>query len=237
MQAGAVTPRPAATLILVRDGAAAPEFLLLKRSASARFMPNAHVFPGGALDPEDSSAAAYALCAGLDDAAASRMLGVPEHGLAYYVAAIRETFEECALLLAYGCGGGALAQDEIAKLSGNPGETSFAVACAARGWRLAVDRLLYFAHWITPLSMPRRFDTRFFLAQAPEQQAAALVSAEMQELEWLGARAALKRHVSGELLLMSPTIALLTEMAAFPDVGALVCHAQGARIIETVIPD
>src|SRR5271156_4623526 len=101
-----VTPRLAATTILVRARGDQPELLLLKRGEHARFMPNAYVFAGGALDLGDESADVYALCNGLDDGLASEQLELPSNGLRFFVAAVREAFEECGLLLAYGSRGG-----------------------------------------------------------------------------------------------------------------------------------
>src|SRR6202011_3732506 len=89
-----VTPRLAATTILVRARGTQPEILLLKRGEHARFMPNAYVFAGGALDPKDESAEVRDLCAGLDDRSASERLQLPSNGLPFFVAAVREAFEE-----------------------------------------------------------------------------------------------------------------------------------------------
>src|SRR5262249_17252466 len=95
-----VTPRPAATVTLVRDGAEGLEVLMMRRTLQSGFVPGNYVFPGGSVDRADADAAVYACCDGLDDAAASGRLGIAEHGLAYWVAAIRESFEEAGLLLA-----------------------------------------------------------------------------------------------------------------------------------------
>src|ERR1700679_1545793 len=175
-----VTPRLAATTILVRARGDQPELLLLKRGEHARFMPNAYVFAGGALDLSDESADVYALCNGLDDELASEQLELPSNGLRFFVAAVREAFEECGLLLAYDAGG------DIADLSSwdesrlretrleiATGRLTFADLCRAQGWRLAVDKLAFFSHWITPPGRVR-FDTRFFLCSAPLRQTPSL---------------------------------------------------------------
>ena len=99
-----VVPRPASTLIVVRAGADAPEILLMKRHARSRFMPDAYVFAGGSLDAADAGERMYGLCANLQDARASEILGVPRDGLQFFVAAVRECFEECGILFAYDCG-------------------------------------------------------------------------------------------------------------------------------------
>lgn len=237
---GAVQPRPAASLIIVRPGKLAPEVLLLKRSASARFMPNVHVFPGGALDASDQANGLQAQCAGLDEAAANRVLRTAAQGLGYFVAAIRETFEECGLLYAYARDETLVAEADVASLLSASREDRAAqglwAACAAGGWRLATDRLSFFGHWITPPYMPRRFDTRFFLARAPEAQRAALMSDEMQALCWLSAREALECQERGELLLTTPTQTLLGELAGFGELDALLEYARTPRIIDPITP-
>src|SRR5580698_10608655 len=101
-----ITPRLAATTILVRARGTEPELLLLKRGEHARFMPNAYVFAGGALDLRDEGAEVYALCEGMDDAGASEKLRLPSNALRFFIAAVREAFEECGLLLAYDADGG-----------------------------------------------------------------------------------------------------------------------------------
>lgn len=237
-----VAPRLAATTILVRARGDQPEILLLKRGEHARFMPNAYVFAGGALDFGDESAEAYALCNGLDDGLASAQLELPSNGLRFFVAAVREAFEECGLLLAYDEGG------EIADLSMwdqsrlremrlkiSTGELTFAEACRAQGWRLAVDKLAFFSHWITPPGRVR-FDTRFFLGRVPSRQIASLAGNEMSRLVWRTAAEALAEHARKELLLMYPTRAILKEIAALRDIEELFDFASQPRKIAPITP-
>jgi 8-oxo-dGTP pyrophosphatase MutT (NUDIX family) len=175
---------------------------LLKRGEHARFMPNAYVFAGGALDPNDESADVYSMCDGLDDARASEQLELPSNGLRFFVAAVREAFEECGLLLAYDASG------EIVDLSSwdesrlreirlkiSAGRLTFAELCRAQGWRIAVDKLAFFSHWITPPGSVR-FDTRFFLCSVPPRQTASLAGNEMSQLVWRTAAEALAEHAS-----------------------------------------
>ena len=96
-----VTPRPAATLILVRDAGHGLEVLLAKRTQLANFAGGAHVFPGGAVDDTDSAPELAAFASGVDDAEASRRLGIARGGIGYWIAAIRECFEEAGLLFAH----------------------------------------------------------------------------------------------------------------------------------------
>jgi 8-oxo-dGTP pyrophosphatase MutT (NUDIX family) len=237
-----VTPRPAATTILVRARGSQPEILLLKRGEHARFMPNAYVFAGGALDPQDESAEARELCEGLDDKAASERLQLPSNGLRFYVAAVREAFEECGLLLAYDSRGELVdltTWDEAhlrdARLQLSEGRLSLAALCEAHDWRLAVDKLAFFSHWITPPGT-LRFDTRFFLSLAPPRQNASLAGNEMSELAWHTAAEALAEYASGRLLLMFPTRAILKDIAEFRDIDALFEFASRLRNITAITP-
>jgi 8-oxo-dGTP pyrophosphatase MutT (NUDIX family) len=237
-----VTPRLAATTILVRARGDQPEILLLKRGEHARFMPNAYVFAGGALDLGDESAEVYALCDGLDDGLASEQLELPANGLRFFVAAIREAFEECGLLLAYDDRGDIAdlsAWDEArlreARLKISSGRLSLAELCRAQGWRLAVDKLAFFSHWITPPGSVR-FDTRFFLCSVPPRQTASLVGNEMSQLVWHTAAEALAEHARKKLLLMYPTRAILKEIAAIRSIEELFDFARRPRKIEPITP-
>src|SRR5882724_6038840 len=237
-----VTPRLAATAIVVRARGTQPEILLLKRGERARFMPNAYVFAGGALDPGDESADACDLCQGLDDRCASERLQLPSNGLRFFIAAVREVFEECGLLLAYDSRGELVdlsSWDESrlreVRLQLSAGQLSLAALCKAQGWRLAVDRLAFFSHWITPPGR-LRFDTRFFLSLAPPKQHAFLAGIEMAELLWCTAAVALAEHASGRLLLMFPTRTILKQIAEFRDIDALIEFAGRPREIKPITP-
>jgi len=96
-----VAPRDAATVVLLRDGAEGIEVFMLKRNLNSDFVGGAYVFPGGGVDPEDRADDLDAVCEGRADADASTRIGVERGGLAFWVAAIRESFEEAGVLLAY----------------------------------------------------------------------------------------------------------------------------------------
>jgi 8-oxo-dGTP pyrophosphatase MutT (NUDIX family) len=237
-----VTPRLAATTIVVRARGTQPEILLLKRGEHARFMPNAYVFAGGALDPDDESADARDLCRGLSDRCASERLQLPSNGLRFFIAAVREVFEECGLLLAYDAHGELVdltRWDESRlrefRLQLSAGQLSLAALCKTQGWRLAVDKLAFFSHWITPPGR-LRFDTRFFLSLAPRKQHAVLAGNEMSELVWRTAAEALAEHAGGRLLLMFPTRAILKEIAEFRSIDALFEFASRPREIKAITP-
>jgi 8-oxo-dGTP pyrophosphatase MutT (NUDIX family) len=239
-------PRPASTVMVVRDGSdpVAPlEVLMLRRNVRSEFVGGAHVFPGGAVDSADGGAAAAELCTG-DDAAASAVLGVDGGGLAYWVAAVRECFEEAGILLAVPRHGGHLplaGPDDAARFVAhrqalNDGTLSFAGLCRREGLRVPVDRIHYFAHWITPEGLPRRYDTRFFVTAAPPGQVPAHDAAETVADVWIRPADALARHRAGEMELILPTIRNLQAIGRFPTAAAVLGVAAGVRRVPSVTP-
>jgi 8-oxo-dGTP pyrophosphatase MutT (NUDIX family) len=221
-------PQPASTVTLVRDAPRGLEVLMLQRSHSLKFMPGVYVFPGGALDAADSSPEIHALCTGLEDEAASLALGVERGGLAYWVAAIREAFEEAGILLAYDASG------SLVSLSGEAAERylghrsslderrgDFGAIVRDEGLRLAADRLTYFGHWITPASAPRRYDTRFFLAVAPERQEARHDNYETIAHVWVRPQDALDLRASETLNMRFPTVRTLERFLGCSTVAEL----------------
>ncbi len=219
--------RNAATLLVVRDSSAGMEVLMLRRPERAGDLySGACVFPGGVVERHDRNL--YACCAGVDDARASSRLGVRDHGLEYFIAAIRECFEEAGLLFAYQDDG---SMADPARLAG---ETNFAELCRKFDLRLAVDRLAYHSHWLTPPGLPKRFDTRFFLAVAPASQAVHLDQHEAVAHYWLRPDEALVRKL--ELKLRPATRRTLETLAAFATADECYQHALKSRHIEMQIP-
>ncbi len=242
-----VVPRPAATVIVVRDGPhpiAPLEVLMLQRNLRADFVGGAHVFPGGGVDPGDGGPRTARLCVGLGDDAASATLGVASAGLAYWVAAVRECFEESGLLFACRADGTAISfadpgvADRLAaqRAALNARERSFLEICESEGLFLAVGALHYFAHWITPEGSSRRYDTRFFVARAPEGQSPAHDVGEMVADLWVRPSDALERYRAGEMELILPTIENLQAIARFPTAQELLDAACAAGEIPTVLP-
>lgn len=237
------TPLPAATVTLVRDSAHGLEVLMLQRNFSLGFMPGVHVFPGGALDAADDSPELHALCVGLDDTAASRALGLERGGLAYWIAAIREAFEEAGILLAYDAGGGIVALSGAAaeryhahRHALDKGRSDFATIARGEGLRLATDRLLYFGHWITPVGIPRRYDTRFFLASAPEKQEARHDNSETIAHAWVQPQEALDLCAREALNMRFPTIKTLERFAACTTTAELIAAITATREVQTLQP-
>jgi glyoxylase-like metal-dependent hydrolase (beta-lactamase superfamily II)/8-oxo-dGTP pyrophosphatase MutT (NUDIX family) len=239
-----VTPRPAATLILVRDTSSGIEVFMLQRTHGAAFGPGKYVFPGGAVDSGDSDGSFEAHCAGYDDGGASRVLGVKEGGLAYSVAAIRECFEEAGILLAYDKSGRFLEAeessgfDEMSSLRQELATTdmSFGDFCRSHELRLAFDKLVYVSHWITPVGLPRRFDTRFFVSVAPDKQVASHDNSETIGNAWIRPSEALERHRAGEIDMMFATVKSLEMLARFQETDALINHVRGLDPVPAFLP-
>lgn len=230
-------PRPAATLVVVRDGAQGLEVLLLLRAERGDHNSGAWVFPGGLVDAADRQA--HAACHGCDDAAASRRLGVEAGGLDFHVAAIRECFEECGLLFAVDDRGAAPDAAAIAQLHDwrarlHRGEVGLADFLQRHALRLDAGRLAYLSHWLTPLGRAKRFDARFFIAQAPAGQVALHDGSEMTDHRWLRPADAL---AAGDALkLMGPTRATLHTLAGFESAQAALAWAAAAREVPRIFP-
>jgi glyoxylase-like metal-dependent hydrolase (beta-lactamase superfamily II)/8-oxo-dGTP pyrophosphatase MutT (NUDIX family) len=217
------------------------EVLLMHRTKTMDFAGGAHVFPGGAVDPADAALAAA--CTGLGDVAASRRLEIATGGLAYWICAIRECFEEAGLLYAYAGDDlvhfdSPLAREDAPSLRRalNAGETTFAATIDALGLRLATDRLAYLSHWITQAGRPRRYDTRFFIAAAPEHQRPMHDAGETVAHEWVAPRDALDRHARGEMQLMFPTLKTLELLAKFDRVADALDYAHTPRAMPPMSP-
>jgi 8-oxo-dGTP pyrophosphatase MutT (NUDIX family) len=220
---------PAATVTIVRDARDGIEVLMMRRNLKSGFVPGMYVFPGGGLDDADLLFKNNGLCNCLDDASASGMLGVAADGLAYWAAAIREAFEESGLLLARN-GAGSLVTLTDAEIAArfdaqrrqlNAGELDFAALIAAESLQLAADQLVYFAHWITPVTAPRRYDTRFFMAEAPPEQEPFHDDHETIAATWISPAGALTLHQRGEFEMRTPTVRTLETFANCNDVASL----------------
>jgi 8-oxo-dGTP pyrophosphatase MutT (NUDIX family) len=202
-----------------------------RRHDRSGFVGGAYVFPGGRVDAED--AIDPARCAGLDEAAANRTLGLATGGLAHVVAAIRECFEEAGVLLAYDRAGVLLdfadpaveARFERLRDQLNAGTVTLREIVEGEDLRLAMDRLAYWSHWITPVGEPRRFDTRFFVTQAPEGQAAAHDEWELTHSEWVTPREAIAKALRREWTVIFPTLMNLKALARHDTAAGAVAWA------------
>lgn len=231
--------RPAATIMLMRDGADRPEILLLRRARSAGFVPGAYVFPGGRVDASDAEAHIVEHLDGLDAPAAALRLELPDGdppALAYYLASIREAFEETGILV--GRRGDSrpaptAAEDEaIDALRGllMDDEVTFAEALDRMLCRIDGGSVEYLAHWITPEPEPRRYDTRFFAARVPSDAEAVIDPREMTDAVWITASDALARNLDGTLPMVFPTIHTLQAVERFASVDEILDDLRGRRI-------
>jgi glyoxylase-like metal-dependent hydrolase (beta-lactamase superfamily II)/8-oxo-dGTP pyrophosphatase MutT (NUDIX family) len=230
--------RTAASLLLVRDGAAGLEVLMIRRAERVGDQRSgAAVFPGGVLDTRDADA--YQHCLGDDDTAWSRRLGVAARGQDYLVAAVRETFEEVGLLLARHTDGRPLNPPHLAALRPwrdrlQDGRASAADFCAAEGLQFDLRGLVYMAHWLTPPGAPKRFDTRFFICLAPQDQEAQADLGEAVELMWLTPAQALERERG--LTLLPVTRRTLQDLARHSNASHAMAWARGLTQVPLIMP-
>ena len=216
-------PRPAATVLLLRDTQAGLEVLMTRRSATASFAPGAYVFPGGGIDAADASA---------HDIAARRATQADER-LTQAIAAIRESFEELGVLLARHADGRAADARDIAALDRH---ARFVAQCRERGLVLAADEVFLLAHWITDRDLPRRFDVPFLVARMPAGQVPVADEAEQFEPLWVRPADALARHRAGHFFMIFPTIRTLERLEKFASVDAVLAACASEKPLWTSCP-
>jgi glyoxylase-like metal-dependent hydrolase (beta-lactamase superfamily II)/8-oxo-dGTP pyrophosphatase MutT (NUDIX family) len=221
--------RPAATLILLRAGPSGLETLMLQRSPSAAFLGGAYVFPGGSLDASD---AAPARVIGLTEAQANQRLGLAGGALAYYVAAVRECFEEAGVLLACDAKGHPVLPSRAETLIGER-TSPFLPLLERENLFIPAGALAYYGHWITQPGRSRRFDTRFFVTLAPQGQDGAHDATETVHHVWISPREALERAGRGEIELVHATRQTLADLARFSDPRAAYEYAMSLSEIPT----
>jgi 8-oxo-dGTP pyrophosphatase MutT (NUDIX family) len=216
-----VTPLPAATLVLLRDTNPGVEVLLMQRHRASKFAGGDYVFPGGKIEGDDNPDDAAAWCAGMDPQRAAARIGLagdPKTALGNWIGAIRETFEEVGVLLAYDASGqwARLDPARVAEYQQacNADNKAFWTMIKGENLTLATDRLAYFAHWITPEEQPYRYDTRFFVAPMPEGQTPVADPREVIDMRWYAPRAAIEAFERGEISLRNPTVQNLKLVAA-----------------------
>ena len=215
---GPVDPRPAATVLLLRDDPF--EVLLVRRRQGGTFS-NALVFPGGVIDASDADAAWLPHLAGAEQ--------LDPQARAVRIAALRETFEEASILVA-------VLPDGSPVQAGPPDDgTPFAELVARRGALLALDQLHPFGNWVTPASEPRRFDTTFFLCRAPDGQFARQDDGETVGFEWAAPGELVERAAAGERSILFPTLMNLRRLAESDD-SASALSAADARSVMRIDP-
>ena len=221
--------KPAATVILMREvDEGGFEIFLVKRSSRSSFG-NLYVFPGGKLDPEDSSEDLYKYCEDMNDAEASKKLGIKSNGLSYWIACVRECFEEVGVLL---INPNDLLTQNAVKLNHlrkelNSKKITFKDICVSESLRLRAKNIVPCAHWITPTIEPKRFDTRFFLAKVESSQLASHDGYELTESFWIKPSDALKKLADGQMNMIIPTIKNIEKLAEFSSSTEAFDHFEG----------
>ena len=234
-----VPAKPSATIVVLRDGSGGLELLLVKRRAGDAFGGH-YTFPGGVVDDDEAASHDFSMRRTRDEANA--ILSVAEGGLDYYSAAIRELFEETGILLARDRAGDWF-QDcsdlNVLRKEVDLGELPWSEFLKRLELLMASDALHYFAHWETPLSLPKRWSTRFFLAESPPGQDATHDGSELTDLRWISASDALALQREGDMKLPIPTAKTLESLSEFDSVGDAIDWAQ-VRLtqgIERILPE
>ncbi|HEX4926814.1 MAG TPA: MBL fold metallo-hydrolase [Burkholderiales bacterium] len=219
-EAPKLVPRPAATLILLRDSPSGPEVLMLQRTKSAVFLGGAYVFPGGSLDAGDHDLA-------------SRVIDfdAQEPPIAYWVAAVRECFEEAGVLIACDVERRSIPAERAERLMAWR-ERPFAELLEKEDLYIPAGELAYFGHWVTAPGRARRFDTRFFVAACPQGQRGSHDANETVHDLWLTPREALERAERGEIELVFATQHTLRDLGRFSSVRDALAYVRSLEEIE-----
>lgn len=236
-----VQPRLAATIMLMReqrdagDGRSV-EVFMVQRVTRSEFMPDVYVFPGGSVSNSDREAEqSPGLCRPVSPGQADPE-GRTASGAGVRVAAIREVFEEAGVLLVYrderilAISGDEVARYQHYREALQQGQGSLIDMARTEQLTLATDQLHYFAHWITPEGLPKRFDTHFFIATAPEQQEAAYDRLETSAGAWINPEAALAAYERGEFPLVFATIHQLRALATFNSVQEAIAFTESHHV-------
>ncbi len=232
--------RPAATVMLIDDRPDLQVFMM-ERHANTVFAGGMWVFPGGSVDATDDSSEFQAISIHRSDAEASKLMGLQVGGLAYYIAAIREAFEEAGILIA-------LQKDTLQPLDlSNPdvekrfqqhrndindSNRNFIEIIKDENLIMDAGDMHYIARWITPAGPPRRFDARFFIARIPTNQTPIHDDGELVRSKWISPKEILRRAEAEEMVLMSPTLRMVKNLALFDSARQVIESAAANQIDE-----
>jgi 8-oxo-dGTP pyrophosphatase MutT (NUDIX family) len=206
------------------------EAMLMRRHRTSGFVPGAWVFPGGRVDEADALEDYWPTGVAVETPAAP-----------FWVAAVREVFEETGVLLADSDDGTPLQHlrhsDALSRWRSELLEDRVSLLEVLRDLRarLALDDVVHLAHWVTPLVEPRRYDTHFFLARLPDDGDVTADPREMTDAQWLRPRAALDRFEQGELPMVFPTVRVLESLAPYATVQDAT-HALRGNVVRTIMP-
>lgn len=245
-RSAAAPPRPSATILLLREAASGIEVLTVRRHANLTFG-GQWVFPGGTSSAADSSTAALALIGNPSGCSCSRMHtlnGEPlplAECLGLAMAACRETFEETGILLTIDRDNRPCAPEVSARLQEQRPRVVeqpalFVELLVQERLRPDIARLVYWAHWVTPSIMPRRFDTRFFIVAAPPGQLVIADSHETVETAWLPPARLIEAAQRGEMPLSHPTLYNLHELQAVLQRHRTLSHLLASEAARPIVP-
>lgn len=238
-----VAVRSAATVLLI-DNRPELQVFIMKRNANILFAGGMWVFPGGSVDDGDSAASYGRYCIHRSDTSASEQLGLARGGLAYYVAAIREAFEEAGVLLARHCESETplelIDTETRLRFNGlraavNEGSTDFLEVVEQENLILDAAQMHYIARWITPPGSPRRYDTRFFVSRMPADQDPIPDDNELVGSSWLSPREIISRVAANEMGMLPPTLRMVEALGAF-ETAEQVIEAARANLTDERVP-
>jgi 8-oxo-dGTP pyrophosphatase MutT (NUDIX family) len=229
-------PSPAATVLVLRDGATGPDVFMVRRHEGTGAFRGAHVFPGGRVDPHDGADETWS--DGVDRAGRQLADLGRDEAIAFHVAAARELFEEAGVLLARDRSGAFVSlstggdHDRFRqyRVEVHAHRLSLREVVERERLRLSLDALTPFAHWVTPPVEGRRFDTRFFVTTLPDGQMPAHDETETTESAWITPRAAIAAEARREIVLPPPTWVTLRELEPFESVGEVMTWSARRRI-------
>ena len=246
---GNPAPRPAATMIVLREQEGQVEVLMTRRHADLAFMGGMWVFPGGTLTTTDQSSAAHQRLLNAEDHAPvlKDLQGAPfptPLSLSLAIAACRETFEEAGVLLATHADGSPCSLEQLARLQAERAAVAkdperFVTLLERETLFLDAARIVYWAHWITPAPAPRRFDTRFFVAAAPASHAIEADTYETTECDWMSPASLLSAAARGDMKIAQPTRCNLEVLqAAIARHGTLdaLLRGEATRRVSPILP-
>lgn len=228
--------------MVIRDGRASIEVLMLRRSLDLDFMRGAFVFPGGGVDASDGDPEMLGRCMGRTDEQASSVLGLPSGGLTYWVSAIRECFEETGILVATREDGAICFLDDpmlakrfvVYRNTLSARERTFLEVCRVEDLTLLANSVHYVDHWVTPEGLSRRYDVRFFATIAPSGQTPVQDGVEAIDHMWVAPDDAIAQMETGRIGLMPPTVWHLRLLARHPTVANFVETLSNPGTVATI---
>ena len=228
-----VPVRPAATVMLIDDRPDLQVFMM-ERHANTVFAGGMWVFPGGAVDHRDDASYFSGIATYRTDSEASALMALENGGLAYYMAAIRETFEEAGVLLALhqedesplNIAGASIARFQHYRDQLNAGEIELKTILEQESLLADIGQMHYIARWITPLGSPRRFDARFFIARIPSRQIPVHDDGELVNSVWMTPNEIIEKAAADEMVLMSPTLRMVKSLAEFDSADQVIESAS-----------